>query len=151
MSVPLSIDVTTGDVITPAAIEYDYPLVFDEGSVRLMTYSIETCLAEKIETVISRGIANTRPRDFYDITMLWKMRAKEVGSETLAKAIAATCSKRGSLKLMAGYAETMAEICPDKAMNARWLSYTKDYSYAAGLSFKDACTTICRILDWCWK
>lgn len=63
MSVPLTVDVTTGDRITPDAVEYSYPLLFGEGEISLMAYPIETVLAEKLETVVSRGVANTRPRD----------------------------------------------------------------------------------------
>lgn len=71
MSVPLMIDVTTGDSIIPGPIAYNYPLLFDEGNVRLMSYPLETVLAEKLETVVARGVTNTRPRDFYDIHLLW--------------------------------------------------------------------------------
>lgn len=98
MAVPLTIDVTTGDKITPAPIEYRYPLLFDEGSISLMTYTLETVLAEKLETVVSRGVANTRPRDFYDIHVLWKLWGEECDPATLKDALSATCEKRGSPK-----------------------------------------------------
>ena len=70
MSAPLTVDVTTGDRITPEAVEYSYPLLFGEGEITLMAYPVETVLAEKLETVVTRGVANTRPRDFYDIHVL---------------------------------------------------------------------------------
>jgi predicted nucleotidyltransferase component of viral defense system len=73
ISVPLTVDVTTGDKITPREIEYTFSLMFDERSISIMAYNLETVLAEKLETVVSRGIANTRPRDFYDIFILWKL------------------------------------------------------------------------------
>ena len=57
---PVKIDITTGDEIVPGRIEYRYPLMFEEGSVRVLSYPLETVLAEKLETVVSRGIANTR-------------------------------------------------------------------------------------------
>ena len=70
---PLSIDISTGDVITPSAIEYEFSGIFDEKvRIRLWGYNIETVLAEKMETILSRGIFNTRPRDFYDIYILVK-------------------------------------------------------------------------------
>jgi hypothetical protein len=74
MAVPLKIDVTTGDSITPGPIAYDYPLLFDGGSASLMPHPPETVLAEKLGTVASRGVANTRPRDFYDMHLLWRVR-----------------------------------------------------------------------------
>lgn len=67
LAVPLTVDVTTGDKITPGAITYEYPFVFDEGSATVMAYPLETVMAEKIETVLARNVATTRIRDFYDI------------------------------------------------------------------------------------
>ena len=67
---PIKMDITTGDEIVPGRIEYSYPLALEEGSVRVLSYPLETVLAEKLETVVSRGIANTRGRDFYDIHTL---------------------------------------------------------------------------------
>lgn len=93
MSVPLTVDVTTGDRITPDAVEYSYPLLFDEGEICLMAYPIETVLAEKLETVVSRGVTNTRPRDFYDINVLMKVKGDCVDMGVLRDAIASTCEK----------------------------------------------------------
>lgn len=78
MRSPVTVDVTTGDKITPDAVEYSYPLMFDNRSLSLMAYPLPTTLAEKLETVVSRGIANTRPRDYYDLRMLWLTRRAEV-------------------------------------------------------------------------
>ena len=69
---------TTGDKITPEAIEYTYPLIFDDRHLTLMAYPLVTILAEKIETVISRDVGNTRPRDYYDLYTLWSMKKSEV-------------------------------------------------------------------------
>lgn len=90
-----------GDSITPGPVAYDYPLLFDEGSVGLMSYPLETVLAEKLETVVSRGVANTRPRDFYDIHLLWKTRGGECEIPTLREALEHTCVKRGSVRMVA--------------------------------------------------
>ena len=96
MAVPLKIDVTTGDSITPGPIAYDYPLLFDRGSVSLMSYPLETVLAEKLETVVSRGVTNTRPRDFYDIHLLWRSKGDSCDVLTLKEALERTCAKRGA-------------------------------------------------------
>ena len=64
---PIRIDASTDDVITPRAIEYECKLMFEGRAILLNTYNIETLLAEKTQTIISRGLANTRMRDFYDL------------------------------------------------------------------------------------
>ena len=70
MITPIKIDISTGDVITPRAIEYDYKLLLEDRTIRLWSYNIETILAEKLQTLLSRGILNTRMRDYYDIYTL---------------------------------------------------------------------------------
>ena len=67
---PMKIDISTGDAVTPRAIEYDYKLLFDDRSIRLWSYNLETILAEKLQTILARGVLNTRMRDFYDIYIL---------------------------------------------------------------------------------
>ncbi len=118
MSVPLTVDVTTGDKITPGPVEYDYPMLFDEGSIKLMSYPLETVLAEKLETLISRSITNTRPRDFYDIHILWHLRSNECDPMTLRQAIEVTCAKRQSTGRMAQWEQVLDEVATDQPMLA---------------------------------
>lgn len=145
-AVPLTIDVTTGDKITPAPIEYRYPLLFDEGSISLMTYTLETVLAEKLETVVSRGVANTRPRDFYDIHVLWKLRGEECDQATLKDALSATCEKRGSSERMAHWAQVLGEVGQDAQMLALWAKYEKRNPYVTGITLQECCETACLIM-----
>lgn len=98
--VPLTVDVTTGDMITPREIEYTFPLLFDNRSISILAYNIETILAEKIETVLSRNIANTRPRDYYDIYILYVLRGPMVDIEMLKLALKRTTTKRGSYYIL---------------------------------------------------
>lgn len=147
MEVPLTIDVTTGDKITPAPIDYEYSLLFDEGSIHLMAYPLETVLAEKLETVISRGVANTRPRDFYDIYMLWSLNSGNCEIETLRKALTATCEKRGSLDRMSQWERTLDEIQEDEHMLAHWEKYTRKYPYAHGITLQECCETARAIMQ----
>lgn len=146
MAVPLTIDVTTGDKITPAPIEYRYPLLFDEGSISLMAYTLETLLAEKLETVVSRGVANTRPRDFYDIHVLWKLRGEECDPATLKDAVSATCEKRGSAERMAHWAQVLGEVGQDAQMLALWAKYEKRNPYVTGITLQECCETARRIM-----
>lgn len=146
MAVPLKIDVTTGDSITPGPVAYDYPLLFDEGSVGLMSYPLETVLAEKLETVVSRGVANTRPRDFYDIHLLWKTRGGECEIPTLREALGRTCVKRGSVRMVARWRLVLDEVATDKAMLTQWGRYAKKNPYAAGIELMQCCETAKEIL-----
>lgn len=134
MEVPLTIDVTTGDSITPAPIEYDYPLLFDEGSVRLKAYPLETVLAEKLEAVISRGVASARPRDFYDICTLCRLFGADCNVETLRRAVGATCDKRGSALRLSRWEQVLDEVENDGHMLAQWDKYRGRNPYAAGMS-----------------
>lgn len=147
MAVPLTIDVTTGDRITPAPVEYEYPLLFDEGSISLMAYPLETVLAEKLETVISRGIANTRPRDFYDVHVLWKLRGAGCDMTTLHSALAATCEKRGSSRRMARWTQVLDEAEADGQMLALWDKYARRNPYVSGISLRECCGTAREILS----
>ena len=95
---PMKIDVTTGDVITPAAIEYEFPMLFDEKTVPVMAYTLETVLAEKYETIIRRNIGTTRARDYYDLHTLFRSRKSEVRPEILKAAVLHTAKKRDSVR-----------------------------------------------------
>ena len=134
---PIKIDITTGDEIVPGRIEYSYPLMFEEGSVQILSYPIETVLAEKLETVVSRGIANTRGRDFYDIHTLLRLKSKDIDRRSLREAIAATTSKRGSASRMSDYAAILEEVRESAIMQGIWASYVAGSPYAAGIDFKD--------------
>lgn len=147
MSVPLSVDVTTGDVITPGAVDYDYQLLFDDHSVLLLAYPLETCMAEKLETVIRRGRASTRPRDYYDIYELWVTRQSEINLEVLREALVATSAKRGTTEAVGMYRQTMEEVATDGVMFRRWAGYKRDYSYAGALELPVACDTVCTIME----
>ena len=146
MAASLTIDVTTGDRITPAPIEYSYPLLFDEGSINLMAYSLETVLAEKLETVTSRGVANTRPRDFYDIHLLWKLQGEKCDSVIHTDAIAATCEKRGSTARMSQWVRVLGEVEQDAQMLALWAKYAKRKPYVSNITLRECCDTAREIL-----
>ena len=147
ISVPLFVDVTTGDKITPEAIDYRLNLLFDKRSIQVLAYNLETLLAEKIETVISRNVANTRPRDFYDIYILYRLHAKDCSQVILEKAIKATATKRGSLTVIKDYEKAMLDVAASEKMHGFWKKYQKDYSYAAGIDFNDICRLIIDILS----
>ncbi len=97
--IPLKIDISTGDVITPKEIRYRFNLMLeDQVTIEVWAYNLETVLAEKLETVISRNVTNTRMRDFYDIYILQKLHGEQLNKEILWHALVATARKRGTLE-----------------------------------------------------
>jgi predicted nucleotidyltransferase component of viral defense system len=151
MSVPLSVDVTTGDKIIPEAIVYDYPLLFDNRSISVMAYPLEVILAEKLETVIVRDVANTRLRDYYDIHILWQLRGSECDIPTLFEALSATSNKRGSTKIIHRWADVISRVSLDRGMQVRWDKYRNNNPYVVGISFVDVCETVNKVMasiDW---
>ena len=91
--VPIKIDISTGDVITPREIRYEYSLLLEDKSIQLWSYNLETILAEKIQTILSRGLLNTRMRDFYDITTLFDRYNDSINYNDLSLAFDKTCTK----------------------------------------------------------
>jgi predicted nucleotidyltransferase component of viral defense system len=147
LSVPLKVDVTTGDRITPAEIEYELPLLFDDRKIRVLAYNLETILAEKIETILSRGIANTRPRDFYDVYVLRALRKKKYRPKILRQALDATAKKRGSASILPQYESILQSIETDAQMNRFWVKYCEDFPYAKGIGFVQVCASIREVCD----
>lgn len=142
LSVPLAVDVTTGDKITPREISYTFKLLFDDRNISILAYNLETVIAEKLETVISRGIANTRPRDFYDIHILYTLRGSECNMEILSQALRQTASKRGSFDVMKNYEKVIANVLISEQMQGFWTKYRKDFEYASDITFEDVCNTV---------
>lgn len=139
---PMKIDITTGDKITPAAVEYEFPLSFDNRKIPVMAYTLETILAEKYETVIRRNIGTTRARDFYDLHTLYRLKKEEVRIPILKLAVEHTAQKRDSLELMSEWEEIVHDIREEPALHQLWQNYITEHSYAIGLSFSEVVDTI---------
>ena len=148
MKIPLKIDISTGDVITPAEVAYHYKLMFEDRYISLWAYSLETLLAEKIETVLTRTIFNTRLRDFYDLYIL-QNAGMEIDVKTLAVALKATCCKRGSEEALPEYRRILDEIEANSTMRKFWVSYQKKNDYAAGITWETVMSTIRALCDRC--
>jgi predicted nucleotidyltransferase component of viral defense system len=146
ISVPLTVDVTTGDKITPREIKYTFSLMFDERKINIMAYNLETVLAEKLETVVSRGIANTRPREFYDIYILRKLRGDEIVPDVLKTALTQTSGKRGSQDVMSRYDSILFDVLASEQMQGFWTKYQGEFDYVSDISFEAAVGTARDIL-----
>lgn len=143
---PLSIDISTGDAITPEPMNYGYKRLFNsENVIPLRSYPLETVLAEKIETIITRGILNTRPRDFYDVYILTKTQG--YNAETLRKAIFATAEYRGTKAIME--AETnnrLAVIENSSELQSQWAKYQKKFSYAKDITYQETVNAVKEVI-----
>lgn len=145
---PLKIDISTGDVITPRAIEFNYDLLLEDRSISLWSYNLETILAEKLQTVLARGILNTRMRDFYDIRMLLDTYEDKVNKVVLKDAFAATCNKRGTNHLQEQAEEIIKIIEADEQLRVLWRAYQKKYSYAAEIDYASVISGVRKLMDW---
>lgn len=145
---PLKIDISTGDVITPRAIEFNYDLLLEDRSIGLWSYNLETILAEKLQTVLARGILNTRMRDFYDIRMLLDTHEDKVNKAVLKDAFAATCKKRGTDHLQEQAEEIIKIIEADEQLQVLWRAYQKKYSYAAEIDYASVISGVRKLMNW---
>ena len=135
---PMTIDVSTGDVITPNAVQFSFTGIFDdELKFELWAYNIETVLAEKVETILSRSVFNTRPRDFYDAYIL--ITTQKFDKAVFAEALEKTIEHRGTKDQINDYMDTMTVIENSVALKKMWSDYRKQFAYANGISFVDIC------------
>lgn len=139
---PMKIDVTTGDVITPAAIQYDFPMLFDDKTVPVMAYTLETVLAEKYETIIRRNIGTTRARDFYDLHTLYRSRKHEIRPEILKAAVSHTAQKRDSVDDIHDWKDIMTDIREEPVLYQLWDNYVEDNKYIGEIAFHEVLDTV---------
>lgn len=147
MAIPLKMDITTGDKITPREIEYQFKLLFEDRSISVLAYNLETIMAEKLETVISRGDQNTRPRDYYDIYILAKLQYSNIEPDSLKAALNATAEKRGSIGVIVDYRDIINTVKSSEIMRRQWYNYQREFEYAEEILFEEACDTVVELMD----
>ena len=141
------IDITTGDSLTPRENSYRFLSLFNDEELSIQAYNIETVLAEKIETVISRAEASTRPRDRYDIYNLYRLRQNEIDMVILKKAIQNTFKARQSTEFLMRWRTSIKKLKESEYQRELWKRYQKAFRYAQGLSFEETIETIETILS----
>lgn len=141
------IDITTGDRITPREISYQLQSVFSENKLEVWTYNLETVLAEKLETIIRRGAASTRPRDRYDLYTLYHLRKDEIDISLLKTALNNTAKKRESLDVLTNWESQLEEIRSSDYQNQLWSRYQKSFRYASEISFEESIEVVAIILN----
>lgn len=142
---PLKIDISTGDAITPREVRYSFKLMLENRSIDIWAYNLETVLAEKLETVITRATTNTRMRDFYDLHILSQIYAQSILPSDLRAAIIATAKKRGTEKYLSDAFAAFDEVEADSNMEKLWLAYQKNFSYAVDLPWHTVMDSIRRL------
>ena len=143
----IKIDISTGDAIIPAAVKYELPLILENRKIGLWAYNMETLLAEKLETVMTRAEANTRMRDFYDIYILTRQKAFEFDPTHLKEAFAATRRKRGSEAVMPFFDEVLESIEASPEMQDAWENYRKNNPYVEDLTWGEAIHSVKLLKD----
>lgn len=131
----IKLDISTDDVITPSAIEYEYKLMFEDRIILLLTYNTETLLAEKVQTIYARGIANTRMRDFYDVYKI--VNTKKIDEKILMEAFNATCAKRETIFSREEMVNTLTQISADDTMAQMWERFKEKNFFVGNLQWDE--------------
>lgn len=143
---PMTIDVSTGDVITPDAVKFDFTGMFDDKlTFEVWSYNIETVLAEKVETILRRSVFNTRPRDFYDAYIL--ITTQSFDRQLFAEALKRTIEHRGAEKQINDFNDTLAIIESSEELKKMWSNYQKQFAYAKDISYESIVVMIKTVLN----
>lgn len=145
--VPLKIDISTGDMITPKEVLYSFDLLFEDRKIEILAYNLETVLAEKFETIISRGILSTRARDFYDVYILTTLQEKNINRVDFKNALASTATKRETLSKINSSLSIISDIQDDKTLQNLWKAYTKKFDYAEDIPFEDTIAALKKLFE----
>jgi len=138
----ITIELTTGDEITPREMKYSYNCIFEDKKIPIMAYTIETVLAEKFQTIISRGILNTRLKDFYDMYVLMNLKSSDIDNKISVSAIANTFKKRETLLDINEFNIIIDDLENDRNIKRQWLEYQAKNSYAKDINYEDTINSI---------
>ena len=147
MHTPLKIDFSTGDVITPREVSYSFRLLFEERTISILAYNLETVLAEKLETLLARGTANTRMRDYYDIYVLTNTQEHNIDNATLKEAFVNTSAKRGSIGLLSDVHLILKEVAESTVLIDRWKNYQRKFDYPADVLWAAVMESVSCLVD----
>lgn len=143
----IKLDISTDDVITPSAVEYEYKLMFENRTISLLTYNIETLLAEKVQTIFARGISNTRFRDFYDVYRIVKMNTEKIDKDTLMEAFCATCEKRETIFSNEEMTNIFSKIKSNETMAQMWEKFREKNFFVGELQWDEVLNSVLLTMD----
>lgn len=142
----IHLDIATGDIVTPQPITYDYKPIFTSEQFPIIAYTIETILAEKLQTIYSRSFLNSRSKDFYNVYILSKLKKSEIDSQQLLTACQYTFDYRGTELDFDKFINLLETFKTDSTQNHQWENYSKKYSYTKGITFNDVLTEMTDLL-----
>ena len=151
VKVVVSIDIATGDPITPSSVSYNYRCLFDNEILTFAAYNFETIIAEKLQTILNRGVTNSRSKDFYDLYIIYKLRWNDINVSTLKEAFNNTCRYRNTIFSSGHATEIKNQIENDLSMQKRWESFSKKNEFASDISFSDTISVLNIILKTAFK
>lgn len=143
----IHLDIATGDVVTPQPITYDYKAIFNDENFPIIAYTIETVLAEKLQTIYSRGFLNSRSKDFYDIYILSKLKKDDIDLAQLKMACERTFSYRETELNFNNIIQLLETFKSDSTQQQQWQNYSKKYSYTKGISFSEILDEMIRLVS----
>jgi len=146
IKVPIKIDITTGDTITPREVKHSFSLLFEERKIEVLAYNIETVIAEKLETIITRGVDNTRSRDFYDLYILFKFQKDNIDYKILKEAITNKFKSRETTNSLNNIDDIYIDIKNSEKLENLWNIYRKNYSYAEDISYTQVINNLWNII-----
>lgn len=148
---PISIDITTNDPVTPNSILKPYSTIIDHDEIHLWIYPYETILAEKLQTVVSLGVASSRAKDLYDLYIIDKMISKELNFSTVKEAVKHTFKYRNTSVERNRIVEELNEIRNSETQKRLWNRYADQHYFSKDIAFEVIMNSIdelvCRIFD----
>lgn len=146
MKVNMKLDITTGDIIIPKEVDYSFKLMFEDREISIKAYNINTILSEKIESILSRNIANTRARDFYDVYVLLTLRKDDLNKTEIKDAVWKKAEERNSTIYIKDYQKYLEDIINSKDVLSIWNTYKEKYPYAEDIDLNEIIKTIREVL-----
>lgn len=147
LRIPFGVDISTGDLITPRAIEYNYKTILENENISLYTYNYETIIAEKLETILKRNTANSRMKDYYDLYYFVTFKWNDIDLITLKTAIKTTFKHRNSEICLENFNTIIENVFEDESLSVRWNKYRKEHEYAKAIEFNDTIKAIKKIYN----
>lgn len=147
LKIHLAIELTTGDIITPRAIKYNYNCVFENKKIPILAYNLETLIAEKYQTIIDRDIYNTRMKDFYDIYILIEENKEIIDFKKLILAIKNTFNYRNTELNINNIRKQLDNMKTNRELKRLWENYNKTSPYSNGIQFEDLFSSLAYITN----
>jgi len=144
----VKVDITTGDRITPHAVEYSLKFMLEDRSITILTYNLETVFAEKLETILSRGITTTRMRDYYDIHILMCLYETELNNDVMKEAFIETSKHRGSIDNIRNNEYEYFQMIEESEILAKlWNQYSSKNDYVSNIQWTDTLESVRKAIE----